>query len=283
MESLQEWLTQPEGVATRLRTLRAQAGLSGKDLADANGWQQSKVSRIETGQQMAKYEDIQAWARATGADAATLNDLLHKRDEAEAWAVTFKNRTADGLEEVQNDYLKLVQASTLVRNFEVAFVPGPLQIPEYARAILTEMRDLHGTIDDVDEAVEKRMQRAQMLWDPAKRFEFILAEPVLRWLSVPPAVMRDQLASLQSMIGLERVRFGILPMGKRIMTTPQNKIEIYTAGETVAVVEAFIGETWHRDDQAATYEHFFSRLWEDAVEGERARELIIRAARDLPS
>ncbi len=57
MEPLEEWLTQPEGLGTRLRALRVQAGLSGKDLADANGWAQSKVSRIENGKQMASTEE----------------------------------------------------------------------------------------------------------------------------------------------------------------------------------------------------------------------------------
>src|SRR4051794_14708207 len=40
---LENWLTEPDGLATRLRAMRAQAGLSGKDLAASRGWQQSKV------------------------------------------------------------------------------------------------------------------------------------------------------------------------------------------------------------------------------------------------
>ena len=37
---LEEWLTQPEGLAGRLRALRVRAGLSGKELTSATGWDQ---------------------------------------------------------------------------------------------------------------------------------------------------------------------------------------------------------------------------------------------------
>jgi hypothetical protein len=144
------------------------------------------------------------------------------------------------------------------------------------------MIPLHGLeIDDVDAAVQERMARAQMLYDPSKRWEFLLAEPVLRWLLPAPAVMRAQLDRLQSIIGLERIRFGIVPMGVELATTPQNTVEIYGDSEMVAVAETFIGETWHRGEEAAAYARAVDRQWGDAVEGDAARELIAAAAASL--
>jgi len=49
------------------------------------------------------------------------------------------------------------------------------------------------------------------------------------------------------------------------------------------VVETLIGETFHRGDEAEAYGRALDRLWEEAVTGERARELIITATRALPS
>ncbi len=284
MESLEEWLTQPEGVATRLRALRVRAGLSGKDLADANGWAQSKVSRIETGQQMPSPADIEAWARACGADEAAVGELLAGREQARIAHATFRGRMARGQARVQKSYTELAATSRLIRHFETAFIPGPLQIPDYARRVLTEMIPLHGLeIDDVDAAVQERMARAQMLYDPSKRWEFLLAEPVLRWLLPSPAVMRAQLDRLQSVIGLERIRFGVIPMGVELATTPQNTVELYYTGDDIiGVTETFIGETWHRDEDAAAYARALDRQWKDAVEGDAVRELIVRAARALP-
>jgi transcriptional regulator with XRE-family HTH domain len=283
VESLEEWLTQPEGVATRLRALRVRAGLSGKDLADANGWAQSKVSRIETGQQMPSPADIEAWARACGADEAAVRELLAGREEARIAHATFRGRMGRGQARVQKSYTELAAASHLIRHFETAFIPGPLQIPDYARRVLTEMIPLHSLeIDDVDAAVQERMARAQMLYDPSKRWEFLLAEPVLRWLLPSPAVMRAQLDRLQSVIGLEAIRFGVVPMGVELATTPQNTVELYYTGEDIiGVTETFIGETWHRDDDAAAYARALDRQWKDAVEGDAARELIAAAVARL--
>jgi len=283
VESLEEWLTKPEGVATRLRALRVQAGLSGKDLADANGWAQSKVSRIENGQQMPSAEDIQAWGRTSNADEETVRDLLRKREEARVAHATFRGRMRRGQARVQKSYNDLVRASHLIRHFETVYVPGLLQVPEYARRVFTEMVSLHDLeIDDVDAAVEERLQRQQMLYDSSKRFEFLLAEPVLRWLLCPPAVMRAQLDRLQTVIGLERIRFGIVPMGAQLATTPQNSFQLYVGKDAVAVTETFIGETWHRGGEAEAYGRALDRQWKDAVEGERARELIVRAVQALP-
>jgi transcriptional regulator with XRE-family HTH domain len=282
VDSIEEWLTQPEGLATRLRALRVQAGLSGKQLADASGWAQSKVSRIENGQQMPSPDDIRAWAGGTGADEETVRQLLANREEARIAHATFPRRMRRGQASVQKTYSDLVTGARLVRHLETVYVPGPLQIPDYARRVLTEMISLHDLeIDDVDAAIQERMARAQMLYDPSKRWEFLLAEPVLRWLLPAPAVMRAQLDRLQGVIGLDRIRLGIIPMGAELVTTPQNSVQVYVADEPVAVAETYIGETWHRGDEAAAYMRAIDRQWADAVEGDDARRLIARAASDL--
>lgn len=170
----------------------------------------------------------------------------------------------------------------LIRHLETVYVPGPLQIPDYARRVLTEMISLHDLeIDDVEAAVQERMARAQMLYDPAKRWEFLIAEPVLRWLLPTPSVMRAQLDRRQGVIGLERIRLGIVPMGVELTTTPQNSVQVYVADEPVAVAETYIGETWHRGDEAKAYMRAIDRQWEDAVEGDAVRRLIALAASDL--
>lgn len=274
---------QPDGIAARLRLLRVQAGLSGKNLADAHGWAQSKVSRIENGRQMPGVDDVRLWAATCGAGEEVLNELLRLRDEARIAHATFRARMREGQEQVQESYNKLVADSRLIRHFETVYVPGLLQLPAYIRRVLTEMIDLHGLeIDDVEAATAARMQRQQMLYDPSRRFEFLLAEPVLRWMLCPPAVMRSQLDRLQTIIGLDHIRFGILPMGVELATTPQNSFQIYVADEPVAIVETFIGETSYRGDDAVAYGRALDRMWDEAATEDEARELIIAAQRALP-
>jgi transcriptional regulator with XRE-family HTH domain len=259
--------------------LRTQAGLSGKELASVNNWQQSKVSRLENGRQMPSPADIGAWARACGADAETTQALLQLLSEVQGAHLDWKRRMRRGQEEVQLSYNQLVQEAQLVRHFEMVYVPGLLQTAEYARRVLTEMVDLHGlAVEDVGAAVAARMQRQQLLYDDTKAFEFILAEPVLRWMLCPRDVMRGQLDRLQTVIGVSNIRFGIVPMGLPLATAPQNSFQIY---DDLAIVETFIGETTHRDDEAAAYARAMERLWDQAVTGEGARRLIVEAASNL--
>lgn len=282
MESLEEWLTQPEGMATRLRALRARAGLSGNQFADAQGWAQSKVSRIETGKQLPSTADIEAWARACAAPADTLAALLRLHERARVANLTFRDRLRRGQVEVQLSHNRLVETSHLYRGLETAFVPGLLQVPDYARRVLTEMVQLHEVqIDDVDAAVATRMQRQQFLYDPSKAFEFLIAEPVLRWGLCPPTVMRGQLDRLQTIIGVDRIRFGIIPMGRPLTITPQNSVHLYFGEETVAEVETLIGQAWHRGPEADAYSRALDLLWQQAVTGDEARGLIVAAARAL--
>jgi transcriptional regulator with XRE-family HTH domain len=283
VNSLRDWLTQPEGVATRLRAMRAQAGLSGKQLANANDWEQSKVSRIENGRQMPSPEDIDSWARTCNADDETVRELHRLRDAAQAVQITFRSRMRHGQEPVQESYNELVNRSSLIRHFETAYVPGLLQVPSYARRVLNEMIPLQELdIDDVDAAVAARMRRQQMLYDQEKSFEFLLAEPVLRWQLVPAAVMREQLDRLQTVIGLERVRFGIVPMGAELATTPQNSFQMYMGNEPVVIAETFAREVKETEEpNIARYEHAMNLLWEEAVTGEDARRLIIAATQAL--
>ena len=281
MESLQEWLTQPTGLARRLLDLRTDARMTGKALAEVNGWAPSKVSRIENGKQLPSEGDIRAWTAACDAPSTLTEELLSLQSEAHTTHMAFQARMRQGQKEVQEDYNNLVERSSVICHFETVFIPGLLQVPAYAHRVLAEMRGLHGSIDDVDAAVATRMQRQQAIYDPSKRFEFLIAEPVLRWLICPPDVMRSQLDRLQTVIGLDRIRFGILPLGVELGTTPQNGFQIYVVDEPLVVVETFEGETAYRGAKAEHHERVLEAMWGEAVTGDAAREVIIDAAAAL--
>lgn len=283
MDPLEEWLSQPDGVASRLRALRVQAGLTATTLADTLGWAPSKVTRIQRGQQMPSPEDVQAWARACGASDSEITALLAKREDARIFRETFKSRLREGQAAEQKAHTDLAATSTLVRHFETAYIPGFLQVPEYARRVFTESREWHQLpVDDVDAAVAERMRRQQMIYDPSRQFEFLVTEAVLRFLLIPPAGMRTQLDRLQTVIGLDNVRFGIIPFGVPLATTPQNSVVIYSGEDLIAVTETFVGEEFHDGAEATEFSRAVDLLWKDAAEGEAARQIVIEAARGLP-
>lgn len=284
MDPIKNALTRPGGIADRLRDMREQAGMAAKDVAAANGWAASKVSRIESGRQRPSPEDIRAWGRATGASDTAVGEVLQILEEAKVEHRDWRLSMSRGQAEVQADYNELARTADLIRHFEMAAIPGLLQTPDYARHMFAEMVRLHDLeVQDIDAAVATRLQRQQLLYDPSKSFEFLLAEPVLRWLLVPANVMRGQLDRLQTVIGVPNVRFGVVPMGVELTAIPQNSVVIYMGPEAVAAVETFAAESFYRGDEAATCGRALDRLWENAVTGDRAREMIVEASRALPT
>jgi hypothetical protein len=127
--------------------------------------------------------------------------------------------------------------------------------------------------------VAVRTCRQQALYDTTKRFEFLRAEPVLRWGLCPPSVMVAQLNRLATVVGMPNVRIGAIPLGVEIPTSPQNSFQLY---DDLAVVETFVGETTHGPRDSRAYARVMDRLWDEAAVGDHARRLIQRAAGDLP-
>jgi transcriptional regulator with XRE-family HTH domain len=259
----------------RLRGLRETAGLSGKNLAKQLGWQPSKISRIELARQSASPADITEWVAATGARAEERSTLLGLLDQSREDQQTNRQRTRHGQAAMQAGYNALAERSTLIRQLQTAVVPGILQTSDYARAILTAASRLHEVpVPDVEEAVATRMARQQYLYSP-RRFEFLIAEPVLRWGVAPPNIMRAQIDRLQSVVGLPNVRLGIIPLGAPLAFVPLHSFEMF---DDLVCVESVARENRYTGTEVEPYVRVFSALWQSAATGDDARRLLVRIA-----
>jgi transcriptional regulator with XRE-family HTH domain len=279
---VEDWLTQPGGLAERLRELRNEAKLNGKQLAEAAGWQQSKVSRIENGRQVPSEDDIRTWAALCGATPDVTGALLGLLQDIIAGRNDWRRRARHGQAAIQADYNRLVAEATVIRHFDTAAIPGLLQTPGYARVMLNQailLGHVERDDDDLAAAVATRMQRQQALYDPAKRFEFLIGESALRWLPCSPDVMRGQLDRLQTVIGMPNVRFGVVPLGVPIPIVPQHGFVLY---DDLAFVEGFVSEGVCTPEESERLAGILDLLWREGVTGEDARGLIVAAADSLP-
>jgi uncharacterized protein DUF5753/helix-turn-helix protein len=273
------WLTRSDGLATRLRDARGTR--SQAKFAAPLGWVPSKVTRIEQGIQVPTAEDVEAWGREAGLGKSERAQLQAMLEEFLSMKATFRDRMkAGGQADIQQGYNDLTAGATLIRHFQTAWVPGLLQTPAYARAVLEQMADLHNSDLDIDRAVERRLQRRELLYDPTRRFEVILAQPALEWVFVPAEVMREQLHYLQSVTSMPRVRFGIIPTFTPIETAPQTPFVMY---DDLVVTENFLEESKATSEGADFYEGVMNRLWRDAVEGPTARDKILTAMDAMPN
>jgi hypothetical protein len=104
-------------------------------------------------------------------------------------------------------------------------VPGLLQTGEYAKRVLA-ITDIRGWGDHAA-AVAARMERQQILYKPGRRFEFLLTEAAIRLRIGPPHVMHGQIARIRSVMGLENVDIGIVPLGEEAKVIPWCAFHLY--------------------------------------------------------
>lgn len=98
-----------------------------------------------------------------------------------------------------------------VRNFRLSLIPGLLQTPEYARALISASR----MVQDVDAAVEARMKRQEVLArDKPPLLWVVLDESVLYRPVGGSQVMLDQLTRLRDAVEWRHVTIRVVPQSK---------------------------------------------------------------------
>jgi hypothetical protein len=109
-------------------------------------------------------------------------------------------------------YLGLEQAAETIRCYEVQFVPGLLQTPDYARAVLEIGAD-HDPELDTGQQVSLRIRRQQILRRPSPpRLWAVIDEAALRRPTGGTSVARAQLKHLIMMARLSHVNIQVAPL-----------------------------------------------------------------------
>lgn len=261
--------------------LREDARLTGKDLATRLGWAQSKVSRLENGKQTATLEDLEAWAQAVRVSAEQYDVLVADLRGMRFEYATWKHQLRSGTARRQRANLPLEANAALVRVFVPDLVPGLLQTAEYARHVFARLVHLHGIPNDIDEGVRTRLRRQQLLYDPTKRFRFLLTEAALRYRLCPPAVHRGQLDRLLAAAGLDTLTLAIIPFTATLPVVPSHAFTMFD--DTLVLVETIGAELAFRASEEKTlYADVFERLWRVGVQDHHATTLINKVIEELP-
>jgi transcriptional regulator with XRE-family HTH domain len=268
-----------DALGARLRELRQQAGINGKQLAESLGWQNTKISKIELGRQTPTANDITAWTRATGSEQAR-EELLATLHNLELQYAEWRRLLRTGTRANQQAAIELEARTKLIRAFECSWVPGLLQTAEYARHRFAEAVELHEVADDIEEGVRARMRRQEILYQPGHRLHFVITEAVLYYQLCPPEVLAGQLDRTLAVTSLRNLRLGIVPFAVRLPVSPRHGFWIYD--DTLVRVETLAAElNLVQPQEIALYAKAFHQLATAAVYGAEARRLITRAAERL--
>ncbi len=203
----------------QLRKLREARGIGREDAGYAIRASGSKISRMELGRVGFKERDV--------ADLLTLYGVADdsERDALLALARQANNpgwwhRYGDVLPSWFQSYLGLEAAASLIRSYEVQFVPGLLQTPDYARSVIL-LGHGNAPADEIERRVTLRMSRQKLLTRPgAPQLWVVLDEAVLRRPIGGPEVMRAQLLALIEATKLPNVTLQVISFQAGVTPPP---------------------------------------------------------------
>ncbi|MYW00860.1 helix-turn-helix transcriptional regulator [Streptomyces sp. SID3343] len=197
-------------LGSQLRRLREAKGITREEAGYEIRASESKISRMELGRVSFKDRDV--------ADLLTMYGVVDETERAalqnlaaEANAQGWWHNYNDILPSWFQVYVGLEEAASVIRTYEVQFVPGLLQTREYARAVVIAGQP-SATNAEVDRRVGLRMQRQSILYrDKPPRLWVVLDEAALRRPIGGRDVMRDQVRHLIEMAALPNVTIQIMP------------------------------------------------------------------------
>lgn len=196
-------------LAAELRRLRETAGLRLDQAASEADLAKSTLSRIETAQIGCRPVVVRALLTLYGVSGPEAESLIQLARDAKqrGWWQAF----GDVLTSQYADYISLESEALSVRNYEPLFVPGLLQTPQYARAVIHAVL-VSATEEEIERRVEVRTARQQRLTASVPvDFWAIIDEAALRRPTGTPEIMRDQLAHIVEMMRLPNVTVQVLP------------------------------------------------------------------------
>ncbi|WP_026122994.1 helix-turn-helix domain-containing protein [Nocardiopsis halotolerans] len=185
-------------LGTQLRRLRQEQGISRHDAGYAIRASHAKISRMELGQVSFKRRDVDDLLKLYGVDDTDQREALLgliSSANAQGWW----HKYGDVLPNWFGVYVGLEEAASVIRTFEVQFVPGLLQSEDYARSVIRLSRNATSD-EDVDSRVRMRMYRQRRFVEPeAPRLWAVIDEAVLHRPYGAPEVMRGQIEHLIEM------------------------------------------------------------------------------------
>lgn len=197
-------------LGNHLRRLREAQGVSREDA----GWEirssESKISRLELGRVSFKERDV--------ADLLTLYGITDDDPERvrllalarEANTPGWWHRFGDVLPNWFQSYLGLEAAASLIRTYEVQFIPGLLQTRDYARAVVL-LGHPKAKESELDRRVELRVARQQQLTGhDAPQLWAVIDEAALRRPIGGIQVLKAQIEALIEATRLPNVRLQIV-------------------------------------------------------------------------
>ena len=272
-------------LGARLRALRQARGIT----RDQAGWEirasESKISRMELGRVGFKERDVadllSFYGLGDGAERDRLLALARDANQPGWW-----HHYSDVLPQWFQPYIGLEAAASMIRNYEVQFVPGLLQTRDYARAVV-KLGYPRATPEEIERRVDLRMTRQQVLYRPdAPQFWAVVDEGALRRPVGGAKVMRAQVEALIDATLLPNIRIQVVPFRIGGHSAHGGSFSILRFGEPdlpdVVYVEQLTSALYlDKRDDVDQYAIVMETLCIEADPPEQTRDILRRIAEDI--
>jgi transcriptional regulator with XRE-family HTH domain len=270
-------------LAQELRAVRAEGGLTHEQLARKIGQSRAQISRLENGH-VVDQDDVMKILDALDVDDERWTRIMTIAREAGERGWWESNRA---MGERQALYANLEAGAQTIREFQMAFIPGLLQTPEFtrARASVDARRD-QGPYNP-DGAADGRVGRQRMLRRPGgPTYEVIIDELAVRRGAAPREVVKAQLYHIAATVnGNPKITARVLPVQADIenFNVPRSAFSVYTFPDaddpTVVAVDTVTDDLLLTNEgDVARYEELFLRLREASLPMQDSLELLIEVA-----
>jgi len=197
-------------LGSHLRKLREQRGITAEQAADSIRGSHSKISRMEHGRVGFKERDV--------ADLLTLYGVIDGDERAALLNMARESNTpgwwhafSDILPTWVEPYVGLEAAASVIRTYQIQYVPGLLQTGGYASALLRTGYPAV-TEEELARRTDLRISRQDILSRPgAPQLWAVVDEGVLRRPIGSAEVMREQIRHLIEVTDHPAVTLQVLP------------------------------------------------------------------------
>ncbi|MGF1431805.1 helix-turn-helix domain-containing protein [Kitasatospora sp. LaBMicrA B282] len=265
-------------LGSQLRRLRESRNITREDAGYAIRASESKISRMELGRVSFKERDVadllSLYGVTDGEERESLLGLVREANKSGWW-----HSFSDVLPGWFQTYVGLEEAASLIRTYEVQFIPGLLQSEDYARAVFGQSRPVLSD-EEIERLVGLRLRRQKLLTQSqGPRLWAVIDEAALRRPVGGPKVMRGQLQHLIEAAEQPNVVIQVMPFRFGAHAGESGAFSILRFPEQdladVVYLEQLTSALYldKRDDVDA-YVQVMERLCVDSLTPERTVELL---------
>lgn len=279
-------------VRLAIREAREAADLTQNQVAEEMEWSLSKVIRIENGDVTIAPNDLRPLLALLNVKDKTIvagllaDARIARTRQRQAWYQTPEYR-----EYLTPSLMRLIEyeaEAVAIRYYQVYFMPGPLQTPDYAKANLAKFDDDLTPEQQHFRAEARRLRREAVLSRLGSLKIYALLDESVFWRPLGgPVVFAAQLRELHELATKDLIKIRMIPFAVDAPLTNNATFDLLSLSATADDSEVLYREIGFTDelveDKATTQRHHvrYNKIWQEAATEEDTINFISGRIQEL--